>query len=55
METLSLPGTVAMVARLAATRLLLSEHVKNGLEAKLRLNVATEEINFALKSQEGDG
>ena len=55
METLSLPGTVAMVARLAATRLLLSEHMKNGLEAKLRLNVATEEINFALKSQEGDG
>lgn len=52
METLSLPGTVAMVARLAATRLLLSEHMKNGLETKLRLNVATEEINFALKSQE---
>jgi len=55
METLSLPGTVAMVARLAATRLLLSEHMKNGLETKLRLNVATEEINFALKSQEADG
>jgi len=54
METLSLPGTVAMVARLAATRLLLSEHMKNGLETKLRLNVATEEINFALKTQEGD-
>merc|ERR1719470_622330 len=54
METLSMPGTVAMVARLAATRLLLSEHMKNGLETKLRLNVATEEINFALKTQEGD-
>eukprot|EP00092_Neocalanus_flemingeri_P001551 GFUD01001653.1.p1 GENE.GFUD01001653.1~~GFUD01001653.1.p1 ORF type:complete len:880 (+),score=263.06 GFUD01001653.1:116-2755(+) len=54
-ETMSLPGTVAMVARLAATRLLLSEHMKHGLETKLRLNVATEEINFALKSQEEGG
>jgi len=51
LETLSLPGTMAMVARLSATRLLLSEHMKNGLETKLRLNVATEDINFALLSQ----
>merc|ERR1719153_1032180 len=52
LETLSLPGTMAMVARLSATRLLLSEHMKNGLETKLRLNVATEDINFALLNQE---
>jgi len=52
LDTLSLPGTMAMVARLAASRLLLSEHMKNGLETKLRLNVATEDINFALINQD---
>ena len=52
LEILSLPGTIAMAARLSAARLLLAEHMKNGLETKLRLNVATEEINFALKSNE---
>lgn len=48
LEILSLPGIMAMVARLAATRLLLTEHMKNGLKTKLVLNVATEDINFAL-------
>merc|ERR1719187_2723501 len=32
METLSLPGTIAMIARVSATRLLLSEHMKTGME-----------------------
>ena len=48
LETLSLPGTMAMVAGLASTRLLLSEHMKNGLTTKLMLNVATDDINLAL-------
>ena len=52
LETLSLPGTMAMVARLASTRLVLSEHMKNGLKTKLMLNVATEDITFALSNQE---
>ena len=39
-ETLSLPGTMDMVARLSSIRLLLSEHMKNGLEIKLMLSMA---------------
>merc|ERR1719348_2121048 len=35
LEILSLPGTIAMAARLSAARLLLAEHMKNGLETKL--------------------
>ena len=48
-EAVSLPGLVALLARLSAARLMLAEHFKLGLETKLRLNVSTEEINFALK------
>ena len=48
-EAVSLGGLVALLARLAAARLMLAEHFKLGLETKLRLNVSTEEINFALK------
>ena len=50
LETLSLPGTMAMVARLSSTRLLLSEHMKNGLETKLMLNMSIEDINYALNN-----
>ena len=53
-ECLSLPGTTALLARLSAARLILAEHFKLGLETKLRLNVSTEEINFALKAQDDD-
>ena len=53
-ECLSLPGLIALLARLSAARLILAEHFKLGLETKLRLNVSTEEINFALKSQDDD-
>ena len=48
-EGVSVPGLVAIVGRLAAARLMLAEHFKLGLETKLRLNVSTEEISFALK------
>ena len=48
MVRVSVSGLVAITARLAAARLLLAEHFKLGLETKLRLNVSTEEINFAL-------
>ena len=48
-EAVSLGGLVALLARLSAARLMLAEHFKLGLETKLRLNVSTEEINFALK------
>ena len=51
-ECLSLPGMVALLARLSAARLILAEHFKLGLETKLRLNVSTEEIGFALKDQD---
>ena len=40
LETLSLPGTMDMVARLSSIRLLLSEHMTNGLETKLMLSMA---------------
>ena len=50
LETLSLPGTMAMVARLSSTRLLLSEHMKNGLETRLMLNMSIEDINYALNN-----
>jgi len=50
LEILSLPGTYALIARLSAARIVLSEHMKNGLETKIKLNVATEDINFALKN-----
>ena len=53
-ESISVPGLVAMVARLSAARLMLAEHFKLGLETKLRLNVSTEEINFALKEIKDD-
>ena len=53
-ECLSLPGMVALLARLSAARLILAEHFKLGLETKLRLNVSTEEIGFALKDQDED-
>jgi len=52
MSVLSLPGTVAACARLSAMRLLLAEHFRHGLETKLRLNVAADDINFALKQEE---
>ena len=43
-----------ILAGLSAARLLLAEHFKLGLETKLRLNVSTEEINFALKEYQDD-
>ena len=49
---LSLPGTTAILSRLAAVRLILAEHFRLGLETKIRLNVSTEEVNFALKKSE---
>merc|ERR1719187_2878300 len=54
MPVLSLPGAVAACARLSAMRLILAEHFRNGLETKLRLNVAADDINFALKQEEED-
>ena len=51
-ECISLPGLVALLARLSAARLILAEHFKFGLETKIRLNVSTEDINFALKQQD---
>jgi len=52
LEIISLVGTVAMIARLSALRLVLAEHFKLGLMTKLRLNVATDDIEFALKKIE---
>jgi len=52
LETISLVGTVAMLARLSALRLVLAEHFKFGLLTKLRLNVGMEDIDFALKKVE---
>lgn len=52
LEIISLAGTVAMMARLSALRLVLAEHFKHGLMTKLRLNVATDDIDFALKKIE---
>lgn len=52
MEIISLAGTVAMAARLSALRLVLAEHFKLGLMTKLRLNVAVDDIDFALKKIE---
>merc|ERR1719357_722442 len=52
MPVLSLPGTVAACARLSAMRLVLAENYRHGLETKLRLNVAADDINFALKKGE---
>jgi len=49
LEITSLVGTVAMMARLSALRLVLAEHFKFGLLTKLRLNVAMDDIDFALK------
>jgi len=54
MPVLSLPGTVAVCARLSAMRLVLAENYRHGLETKLRLNVAADDINFALKKEEED-
>ena len=51
-ECISLPGLFALLARLSAARLILAEHYKLGLETKIRLNVSTEDINFALKQHE---
>merc|ERR1719282_1833047 len=53
-ERVSAPGLIALLAGLSAARLLLAEHFKLGLETKLRLNVSTEEINFALKEYQDD-
>ena len=53
-ENISVGGLTSLVARLSSARLMLAEHFKLGLETKLRLNVSTEEINFALKDQHGD-
>ena len=53
-ESVSAPGLIALLAGLSAARLLLAEHFKLGLETKLRLNVSTEEINFALKEYKDD-
>merc|ERR550519_921565 len=52
LEIISMVGTVAMIARLSALRLVLAEHFKLGLMTKLRLNVATDDIEFALKKIE---
>lgn len=52
LEIISMPGTVAMIARLSALRLVLAEHFKLGLVTKLRLNVAVDDIDFALKQSE---
>merc|ERR1719422_451761 len=52
LEIISMVGTVAMIARLSALRLVLAEHFKLGLMTKLRLNVATDDIDFALKQSE---
>jgi hypothetical protein len=49
LAVLSLPGATALCARLSAMRLLLAEHFRHGLATKLRLNVAIDDINFALK------
>ena len=48
LEVLSLPGAVALCARLSAIRLVLAEHY-HGFATKLRLNVAGDDIKFALK------
>ena len=53
-EKISVDGLIALVARLSSARLMLAEHFKLGLETKLRLNVSTEEINFALKDKKDD-
>jgi len=52
LEIISLVGTVAMLARLSSMRLVLAEHFKLGLMTKLRLNVAVDDIDFALKKIE---
>jgi len=54
LEVISLPGCVALLAGLAAMRLLLTEHFRHGLETKIRLNVASDDIQFALKKTEDD-
>jgi len=54
LPTLSLEGLACMVARLSGGRLLLAEHLRAGLDTKLRLNVAAEDINFALKKVEAE-
>ena len=53
-ENISVAGLIALVARLSSARLMLAEHFKLGMETKLRLNVSTEEINFALKDHRED-
>ena len=49
METLSLPGTISLLGRLSAQRLIISEHYRNGLHTKIKLNVAAEDVTSTLK------
>jgi len=51
---LSLDGLATMLGSLSGQRLILAEHLRHGLDTKLRLNVAAEDINFALKKVEED-
>ena len=55
LEVLSLPGAVALCARLSAMHLVLAEHYRHGFATKLRLNVAGDDINFAFKLKLGGG
>jgi len=54
LPTLGLEGMADLLARLSGQRLILSEHMRAGLDTKLRLNVAAEDINFALKKTTDD-
>ena len=51
LQPLSLPGTYAMLARLSATRILISQHMKNGLETKIQLNMSAEELKIVLQKK----
>ena len=54
LPVLSLYGTVDLAARLSSQRLILAEHFRYGLDTKIRLNVAMDDVAFALQPRRED-
>ena len=49
-EPLSCSALMRTVNHLTSYRLILTEHSRNDLNLRLRLNISTDDINYALKS-----